>query len=218
MGGLPSAGGCWWLRWADRWPAWRRAVRTGPRRGWTCWPDAVPARVPAGRGPGRLRPGRRRRAIRLESRDAPCPTRGRRTGPGREPVARVPIVVGADAAGTPPGSTPPTAAAGHPPETGASPRRGGPDRRGLDAFHPGWTGTAAQAAEVAGALRAAATDPAPAAGVWRLDSAARRPRPRQRAPGSGAAGLPWSWTPTGDGLIITAVAPTGSGGIRTGDR
>ena len=162
--------------------------------------------------------------VRLESQDAPLPDPAVvELDLGAGLSARVPLVVGADAAGTLPrvDAVPPTAAAG----------RSARDRdvrlaavvqtaAALDAFHP-WVDRdpTAQAAGVAEALQVAAADPGPAAGVWRLLTPLRDGHARASAPPEAARrALPWSWTPTADGLIITAVAPTGSGGIRTGDR
>jgi len=163
-------------------------------------------------------------SVRLESRALPLPEPAvldLELGAGLH--ARVPLVVEADAEGTLPRGEAGTAGV----PRGYSAR----DRSvrlaavveaaaALQAFHPWRERDPEDAGEhVAAAMGVAAMSPEPAAGVWRLLTPLRDGHARAVSPPDvGLRRLPWTWTVADEGLVITSVAPSASGGVRRGDR
>ena len=137
--------------------------------------------------------------------------------------ARVPATLGAD-------------------ESGTLPRGSGPGLRGeagfsarnrttrlaalmqgaavLHAFHP-WLDRSASGfeAQVIESLSLTARDATPTAGLRRLLAPLQDGHGLVSHPADvQLRALPWTWAPVGTDLVITAVAATGAGGVRPGDR
>ncbi|HCH63226.1 MAG TPA: hypothetical protein DFR83_10505 [Deltaproteobacteria bacterium] len=162
--------------------------------------------------------------LRIESQAPPLPEPANSemvTGVGIR--ARVPLVVAADASGTLPRASgaPPTA------RPGASARERGvrlaavmQAAAAVEAFHPYHSRTVPNLdAAIVAALRTAAEQPGATAGLDRLASELRDGHAQVIHPDAARLrALPWEWTPLGEDLVITAVSPTGAGGVRPGDR